>query len=192
MADTSLKDWVTEPRTQFSEWRQPRPVFGGSLLLLGGLIIGYVPVQFASELLLVGGVFTVIGLLFATLVVFCGIAVMADPRYSSVFGVLGAAFSTLSLFGALGGLFVGMFVGTAGGILAYAWRPPDGYEYEEVSLAEESEFIWQETGGFIFQDSGGFVWGNNDEGTDDESADGEGGDELSDDPFEEFDDRFEL
>jgi hypothetical protein len=154
--ERSIRDWVRHPRATFREWREPRPLGGALLLLLGGAMISYVPAQFASELLFIGGTFTVIGLVFAVAVSFCGIAALAKPRFSSVFGTLGVVFSTLSLFGALGGLLLGMVVGTAGGVLCYAWEPPEGYE--TATLAEASGFIWQEAGGFIWQDSRGFVW----------------------------------
>ena len=154
--DTSLREWVRHPRATFRRWREPRPVAGAFLLLLGGGMISYIPAQFASELLFIGGTYTVIGLVFAVAVAFCGIAALAKPRFSTVFGTLGIVFSTLSLFGALGGLLLGMVVGTAGGILCYAWEPPEGYE--TATLAEASGFIWQEAGGFIWQDSRGFVW----------------------------------
>jgi hypothetical protein len=127
--DDSLFAKLTDnPRARFRAWRRPRPLLGGLLLIIGGLLIGYVPIQFASELMLIGGAFTIIGLLFAALVAFCGIAVLAKPQLSTIFGVFGIAFSTLSLFGALGGLFVGMLVGTIGGVLSYSWEPPEGYE----------------------------------------------------------------
>ncbi len=144
-------------------------MLGSSLLVLGGLLIGYVPVQFTSELMLIGGAFTILGMMFAVLVMFCGLSALAKPELSSIFGVLGIALSTLSLFGALGGLFVGMMVGTMGGILCYAWEPPEGHEYEETTLAEASGFIWQETGGFIWQSSQGFIWQTDDE-TDTDAA----------------------
>jgi len=153
---TSLAEWIRRPRATFRRWREPRPLVGAVLLFLGGAMIGYVPAQFASELLLIGGAFTVIGLVLAVAVAFCGVAALAKPRFSTVFGTLGIVFSTLSLFGALGGLLVGMVVGTAGGVLCYAWDPPEGYE--TATLAEASGFIWQEAGGFVWQDSRGFVW----------------------------------
>lgn len=150
--DESLLTKLTDnPRARFRAWRRPRPVFGGLLLIIGGLLIGYVPIQFASELMLIGGAFTVIGLLFAALVTFCGIAVLAKPRLSTIFGVFGVAFSTLSLFGALGGLFVGMIVGTVGGVLSYSWEPPEGYEYDEPAFTfQRTGFIWQEASEFIW------------------------------------------
>jgi hypothetical protein len=157
-AGSSVRDWLADPRGEFQRWRHPRPLLGAVILILGGCIIGYVPIQFTSELAFIGGAFTILGLLFAVLVVFCGIAALAKPQLSSVFGVLGIALSTLSLFGALGGLFLGMVVGTAGGILCYAWEPPADSPYKETTLADASEFIWQETGGFIWQSSSGFIW----------------------------------
>lgn len=148
------------------------------LLLLGGLMIAYVPAQFASELLLIGGTVTVIGLVFAVAVAFCGIAALAKPRFSTVFGTLGIVFSTLSLFGALGGMFVGMIVGTAGGILCYAWDPPEGYE--TATLAEASGFIWQGAGGFVWQDSRGFVWQTEDNRENDADAESGGTEPVTD------------
>jgi hypothetical protein len=180
--ERSFRDWVRSPRATFREWREPRPLGGAVLLLLGGAMIAYVPAQFASELLFIGGTFTVIGLVFAVAVGFCGIAALAKPRFSTVFGTLGIVFSTLSLFGALGGLLVGMVVGTAGGILCYAWEPPEGYE--TATLAEASGFIWQEAGGFIWQDSRGFVWQteeNREVATDGAVETGDATDEADDD-----------
>ena len=176
-------------------------MLGSSLLVLGGLLIGYVPVQFTSELMLVGGAFTILGMMFAVLVMFCGFSALVKPELSSIFGVFGIALSTLSLFGALGGLFVGMIVGTAGGILCYAWEPPAAYEYDETTLAEASEFIWQETGGFIWQGSSGFIWqtdGTSD--TENGGPDGDIGTDSSSDPSStddvdaelDIDDRYKL
>lgn len=130
---------------RINEWRTTRPLLGGSLLIAGGLVTAYVPLQFTAQLLFIGGTFTIIGLLFATLVAFCGIAALAEPQLSPVFGVAGAAFATLSVVGALGGLLLGTVVGTAGGILCYAWQPPADAEFEETTLAEASAFIWGRT-----------------------------------------------
>jgi hypothetical protein len=181
--DSSWRAWVRDPRGRFRNWREPRPLFGGVCLLLGALIIGYVPIHFAADLMLIGGAFSILGVLLAILVGFCGVAAIAKPELSSIFGVLGATFGTLSLFGALGGLFVGTLVSTIGGILCYAWTPPADYAYDETTLTDASEFIWQETGGFVWQRSGGFVWQ-----TDGEDA--EDGDDL--DETDEFDEKFEL
>lgn len=109
----------------FDEWQEPRPVLGGSLLLAAGLIIAYIPLALATELLFVGGSYTVIGLLFAAGVFVCGIGALLEPSQSSAFGFGGIVFSLLSLFGALGGFLVGMLLGIIGGNLCIAWTPPE-------------------------------------------------------------------
>lgn len=119
-----VHDRLGESRARFDEWRHGRPFLGGLLLLLSGLVIAYVPMQFATELLLVGGSFTFIGLLFATLVSLTGVFVLMRPEFSRELGILGVTMSILSIFGALGGLVVGMLVGIVGGNLCIAWDAP--------------------------------------------------------------------
>jgi hypothetical protein len=46
------------------------------------------------------------------------VVLVARPDYGLYAGPLGVVFSLLSLIGALGGLFVGMFLGVVGGFLA--------------------------------------------------------------------------
>lgn len=125
-----------ERRARFSEWRHERPFMGGVLLLLSGLIIAYVPMQFATELLLVGGSFTFIGLLFAALVFLTGVFALMRPDLSRELGILGVTMSILSIFGALGGLVVGMLIGIVGGNLCVAWQPSS--DEEETSSAASS------------------------------------------------------
>jgi F0F1-type ATP synthase assembly protein I len=107
---------------QFTAWRVKRPFLGGVLLLLAGLIIGYVPLQFAGELIFIGGTFTIIGLVFATFVFLTGVGALAMPEHATIFGVAGVALSILSLMGALGGLLIGMLLGIIGGNLCVAWK----------------------------------------------------------------------
>lgn len=186
--ESSVRDWVADPRGEFHRWRQPRPLLGGVLLLLGAAIIGWVPIQFAAELLFIGGAFTVVGLFFASLVAFCGLAALAKPEFASIFGVFGIAFATLSLVGALGGFFVGMIVATAGGVLCYAWEPPAEFGIDVKTISEASEFIWGGTSDFIWGGTSGFIWGKTSEfiwQTDEaetlDRADDEGADEGADD-----------
>lgn len=109
----------------FTEWRSERPFAGGVLLFLAGLVVGWVPIQFAAELMLVGGEFTVVGLLFASMLVVTAGFVLAYPQYSRQLGVVGVVLSLLSIFGALGGLGVGLMLGLVGGNLCVAWERPD-------------------------------------------------------------------
>jgi MFS family permease len=140
----AVREWLARGRRRFRRWREPRPFAGALCLLAGSLVIAYVPLQFTSELLLIGGAFTVIGLLFAALVGFCGVAALARPRLSSLVGVLGILLSTLSLIGALGGFGLGMVLGTAGGVLCYAWRVPEEFLKDgEEQAPTATAFVWQ-------------------------------------------------
>jgi len=163
-SESRAEAWLRDPGGQFREWQRPRPLLGGALLCLGALLIGWVPVQFTTELLLIGGTFTMLGLFFASLVAFCGVGALAKPEFAPVFGAFGVAFSTLSLFGALGGLLIGMVVGTAGGVLCYAWDPPADVDVDVKSLAATSGFVWQEAGEFVWGEPSGFIWQTDEDG----------------------------
>lgn len=113
-------------RARFREWRSNRPFAGGVLLMLAGLLIAWVPLQFAFELLLVGGSYTYIGMIWAIGVFLTGAFVLYRPEFSTIFGVLGVVLSILSLLGALGGLLLGLLLGIVGGNLCVAWSPPAG------------------------------------------------------------------
>lgn len=135
---------ITDRRDRFAEWRYGRPFAGGALLILAGIVIGYVPIQFATELAIIGGVYTVIGLVFAALVFLCGAFALARPDLSRVFGVVGIAMSILSIIGALGGFGIGMLLGIFGGSLCVAYRPPaDADTATSPTAAGESQFSWQ-------------------------------------------------
>lgn len=118
---TRLGAW----RRQFAAWRRGRPFAGGVLLCVAGLLIAWVPLQFATEVMLVAGELAAIGLAFAGFVFLTGVFALLRPAQSSVFGAAGVLLSILSLFGALGGLLVGMLVGIVGGNLCIAWEPPE-------------------------------------------------------------------
>jgi len=112
-------------RILFSLWRQLRPFWGGSLLVVGGLLVAFLPLYFDQLLLFTNDGFTTRGLLFAVLIMVCGLAALLLPAFSSVLGGLGMLLSTLSLFGALGGFVVGALVSGIGGLLCFAWQPPE-------------------------------------------------------------------
>jgi len=136
---------IDDRMATFNEWREPRPFWGGTLLMLAGIIIGWVPIQFATELAVIGGAFTVVGLIFAVMVFLTGAFVLARPEMSTIFGVVGIALSILSIIGALGGLFVGMLLGIAGGNLCVAWQgdPDTGSSSSGMESAEDVQFSWQ-------------------------------------------------
>lgn len=108
-----------------NEWRRGRPFLGGVLLMLGGLVTGYVSGGVALNLLLIGGAFTSIGLVVALLMFLAGVAALSMPEESAAIGVIGVTMSLLSLLTALGGLLVGMLLGIHGGVAVWAWEPDE-------------------------------------------------------------------
>lgn len=134
----------------FRDWRAARPFWGGLLLIVASLIIAWVPIQFAFELMLIGGAFTVIGLVFALLVFLSGVAALLKPDLATLAGIAGIGFSILSLVGALGGLLIGALLGLAGGSLCIAWEAPDAADRRDetaetrTSTVTDADFEWQE------------------------------------------------
>jgi hypothetical protein len=90
--------------------------------MLAGVVIGYVPLQFAFELMLVGGSYTFVGATWAVGVFQTGAFALYRPEFSTMLGVVGVALSILSLLGALGGLLFGMVFGIVGDNLCAAWQ----------------------------------------------------------------------
>lgn len=112
-------------RGAFDDWRRQRPFWGGTLLIVAGLLTAYLPAAYDEFLLFAAGSFTVPALIFGGSFVVCGLLAFALPSLSSVLGGLGIVIATVSLFGALGGFVVGSVLGGLGGILAFAWTPEE-------------------------------------------------------------------
>lgn len=145
---------VTPSSTGTAAWRAERPFLGAVLLLVAGVIVGYVPLQFTMELLLVGGAFTAIGLVFAVLLFLTGVFALVRPDLSTILGIAGVAFSILSVVGGLGGLLIGLLIGIVGSNLLIAWQPP-GTREESITppagagtgtapATTETDVSWQE------------------------------------------------
>lgn len=107
-------------------------IVGGSFLLLAGIIVGYVPVRYTMDLIMIGGAYATLGLVFAVLVFLTGVGALLrvagvgahlTPDLSTLMGIAGIAFSLLSVFGALGGLLAGSSIGVVGGVLSILWQP---------------------------------------------------------------------
>jgi hypothetical protein len=123
----AVEDWRTRLRKAVAYarlWAEFRPFWGGTLLLLAGLAMAFMPLVAAGALPFAVGSFTGSAVLFAVLLVLCGLSALTFPRLSSVVGLSGMLVSVLSVFGALGGYLVGSFFGGVGGLLTFAWRPP--------------------------------------------------------------------
>lgn len=122
---------------RFDQWRRHRPFAGGALLILASLIIGYVPLQMAGELPLLGQSLVIVGLGLAAFVFVVGVLALAKPEHSTYLGCAGIVFSLLSIFGALGGILLGTIVGVLGGSLCVGWVEEPMYDlsviHEEVS-----------------------------------------------------------
>lgn len=100
------------------------------MLILAGIVIGIVSVAVTLESLPVGGPFTSLGLLFGWVVAVAGVTALfaavlpgrrVRRRLSTLLGIVGIGFSLFSIVGSLGGLFVGLVFGVAGGTLCIDW-----------------------------------------------------------------------
>lgn len=131
-------------------WRAERPFLGAMLLIVAGVIVGYVPIRFTQELILISGAFSAIGLAFAVLIFLTGVAALLRPGRSTILGIIGVVFSILSVVGTLGGLLVGLFIGIVGGNLLIAWKPPDSQDDQGAHATDVTEtssgmqYSWQE------------------------------------------------
>lgn len=126
-----VREWTGSRWSRFNEWRAQRPFLGGVLLMLAGLIIVYVPMQILPDIIFIGGQvagFLAVGVMFGVFVFLSGAYALYKPEFSDEIGVAGIVLSILSLFGSLGGLFLGLILGILGGNLCIAWKPKDGGE----------------------------------------------------------------
>jgi hypothetical protein len=108
----------------FRAWSHSRPFVGGVLTMLAGiemffsgqLDIGHIHVQVGIE----GFQATIIPIALVLL----GLLAMLMPVHRIFYGVIALVVAVYSLIGVnLGGFFVGMLLGTVGGILIVAWMP---------------------------------------------------------------------
>jgi Family of unknown function (DUF6114) len=135
----TLRNSISSFHLPYKEYRSTRPFLGGILMCLAGLLIAWVPLQFATELLFVGGSYTFIGLFFAVGTFLTGVFALMRPEFSTQLGIAGVAFSILSLFGALGGLLVGMSLGLIGSSLCISWKRDEALDGEPTGSDESTE-----------------------------------------------------
>lgn len=103
------------------------PILGPLIVVAAGVVIAVVPFRFNHLLSMIGGGNTVVGLMFGVLIIACGVLAHVKHDFSTELGVVAMVLSILSLFGAFGGLLVGLILGLIGGNLMLAWKPaPDG------------------------------------------------------------------
>jgi hypothetical protein len=111
-------------RAEFRAWSSKRPFVGSALVILAGiemffsgqLDIGHIHVQVGIE----GFQATVI----PVALVLLGLLAMLMPMHRIFYGVIALVIAVYSLIGVnLGGFFVGMLLGSVGGILVVSWMP---------------------------------------------------------------------
>ncbi|HZM83052.1 MAG TPA: DUF6114 domain-containing protein [Candidatus Limnocylindrales bacterium] len=125
---------------RFRVWRRSRPFWGGLLTLLAGLEI------FGSMNLEINGGTIAIGqegfasYLVVMVLVLCGVLAWFTPQQRHFYGLLAALVAIYSLIGVnLGGFFIGMLLGVAGGGLIFAWNPEGSSEEAEADEVPDEE-----------------------------------------------------
>lgn len=108
-------------RTLLRDLHGTRPLFGGALLVLGGLEVIWVDGRSVSVVVSASAGSTPV-LLGAALVLF-GVLAWVTPMYAPMIGLLAQGVAVLSFVAAnLGGYLVGSLLGIIGGALVFAWR----------------------------------------------------------------------
>ncbi|GAB6876583.1 long-chain-fatty-acid--CoA ligase [Thermaerobacter litoralis] len=106
----------------FRAWKASRPFWGATISLIAGFLILWMPLNLFPFAFL-PDTLIFLGYLFSGLVIATAIAGYLLPAASTYLGILVILFSIVSIFGALGGLFVGAILGILGGSLMVAWQP---------------------------------------------------------------------
>ena len=103
------------------------PVAGPLVVALAGVVIATVPLQFGGVVALVGADGApAVGLAIGSALVLVGVAAHLRPSFTTELGAVAIVLSLASVFGALGGLVVGLLLGVVGGSLCVAWKPTAG------------------------------------------------------------------
>ena len=71
-------------------------------------------------------VYLAVGLAIGSALVLVGVAAHLRPSFTTELGAVAIVLSLASVFGALGGLVVGLLLGVVGGSLCVAWKPTAG------------------------------------------------------------------
>ncbi len=103
------------------------PVAGPVVVVLAGVVIAAVPLQFGDFLAVFGADGApVVGLGIGGALVLVGVTASLLPSFTTELGAVAIVLSLLSVFGAVGGLVVGLLLGVVGGSLCVAWKPAAG------------------------------------------------------------------
>lgn len=69
----------------------------------------------------IGAIFGIIGMVWGVLIIVCAYLMYSRAEKHVLWGVFIIVFSVVSIFGALGGIFLGLILGVIGGILGILW-----------------------------------------------------------------------
>jgi hypothetical protein len=126
---------VREQFDRARRWYTGRPAGGATLVLLGALVIGYLPAKIALDVNFnTIGLPVVASLLCAFVLVFVALGALVRPEASGPLGVAAMALSAAALVALFGGLVVGSVLSGVGGLLCYAWTPAE----EGVAVSESA------------------------------------------------------
>lgn len=125
---------------KFKKWRNRRPFWGATLILLAAMMILYIPLHLYA-IAFIPGSLVFVGFLFGGLMLITGVFAYIYPQFSTVFGVVSIFFSILSIMGALGGFIIGSILGIIAGALCIAW------EMKEINVSKHQHDKGQEDKG---------------------------------------------
>ncbi|WP_432832322.1 DUF6114 domain-containing protein [Dactylosporangium sp. CA-092794] len=129
-------------------WRAQRPFWGGLLLMLSSLEL-FLSGNMKLALEVHFGPTGFLSYVIPLIMLLCGVLTWFTPQQRLFYGILGTVTALYSLIGLnLGGFFLGMLLGLAGGGLAVAWAPvvpPDVLASEPIS--EDAEPVLEEGDG---------------------------------------------
>ncbi len=139
---TDTFHFLGQRRRRFATWRGQRPFWGGAIMCVGALVVGWVPAHLAMMIAIIPGSIAFVGLIFAALMALCGTFSVLKPQLSGFLGWFGMVLSVLSIMGgALGGFFIGTIVGVTGGAMLVAWEEPDDEGVSTTTTTESNATI---------------------------------------------------
>ncbi|WP_051330829.1 DUF6114 domain-containing protein [Aneurinibacillus terranovensis] len=101
-----------------------RPVLGGVLVFVGGLLVMWIGIDIAPFLFLPGSGLMWSGMVIGSLMLTLALLVVIYPAMQMLLGSLVIIVSVLSFIGAAGGFIIGGITGILGGMLVIAWNGP--------------------------------------------------------------------
>lgn len=95
----------------------------GIIILIVGIVITVVGAIFTLPIGGIGALFGAFGMLWGIIIIAASVMMFQRPGQHALWGSIVIVFSLVSIFGALGGVFIGLILGVTGGILGIIWTP---------------------------------------------------------------------